>query len=39
MKSMIKSVGKEYESLKKQYYHAGYYQDWFEAKANKKSIV
>jgi hypothetical protein len=39
MHPMIKDVGKEYESLKKQYYHAGYYQDWFEAKENKKSIV
>ena len=39
MHPMIKDVGKEYESLKKQYYHAGYYQDWFEAKQNKKSIV
>lgn len=39
MHSMIKSVGEEYESLKKQYYNAEYYQDWFEAKANKKSIV
>ena len=37
--SMIKAVGKEYESLKKQYYNAEYYQDWFEAKANKRSIV
>lgn len=39
MHPMLKDVGKEYESLKKQYYHAGYYQDWFEAKENKKSIV
>ena len=37
--AMIKAVGKEYESLKKQYYHAEYYQDWFEAKENRKSIV
>ena len=37
--SMIKKVVKEYEGIKNPTYRAEYYQDWFEAKENRRSIV
>ena len=36
---LITPIINEYEILKEPTYKAEYYQDWFEAKANRKSIV
>lgn len=36
---IIKPIVKEYEVLKEPTYKAEYYQDWFEAKENRQSII
>ena len=39
MSNMLKKVIKEYEDIKHPTYNAEYYQDWFKAKENRRSIV
>ena len=39
MSDMLKKVIKEYEDIKYPTYNAEYYQDWFAAKANRRSII